>query len=145
MLVLAIIFVSLNYLYFVCFIDFHCFLEGYCLHESGLVNRLLKSSEGSMLIQKKIGLVNMLQKASPKSYHDLSFSEIKTAQDSLVDRLRNFKPKIVAFNGKHIYEIYSGKSLSREFDYGWLNLYQQLSDYAYAILNIIFLIRKAKY
>ena len=64
----------------------------------------------------------MLQNASAKSYHDLSFFEIKTAQESLADRIVKFNPKIVAFNGKHNYEIYSGKSLSREFDYGKQNV-----------------------
>lgn len=89
-----------------------------CLHESGLTDKLYKTSEDINLLSHKIGLVNMLQKATPKNIQELSFFEIKTAQESLSERIQNYRPKIVAFNGKQAYEIYYGKSLGRDFHFG---------------------------
>ena len=92
--------------------------KGNCLHESGLTDKLYKASEDINLLSHKIGLVNMLQKATPKNIQELSFFEIKTAQENLSERIQNYRPKIVAFNGKQAYEIYYGKSLGRDFHFG---------------------------
>lgn len=88
-----------------------------CLYESGLTEKLFKADEDVQLLNSKIGLVNMLQKASSKGFHELSYFEIKEAQDSLSERICQYKPKIVAFNGKMAYEIYYGK-LGRDFNFG---------------------------
>jgi hypothetical protein len=65
-----------------------------------------------------MGLMNMIQKPNIKSCQELSSEEIKEAQDSLNKRIKHYRPKIVAFNGKTIYEIYTGSSVDKEFNFG---------------------------
>ena len=65
-----------------------------------------------------MGLMNMIQKPNIKSCQELSSEEIKEAQDSLNKRIKHYRPKIVAFNGKTIYERYTGSSVDKEFNFG---------------------------
>ena len=60
----------------------------------------------------------MIQKPNIKSCQELTSDEIREAQDSLNKRIRYYKPKIVAFNGKTIFEIYTGSSVDKEFNFG---------------------------
>lgn len=63
-------------------------------------------------------MVNMLQKAVRKNPTELTPDEIKSAQETLTQKIRQYSPKIVAFNGKLAYEIYSGKNSQQEFNFG---------------------------
>lgn len=89
-----------------------------CLHESGLTDRLYKSTEDASLLSLKIGMVNMLQTAVRKNPSELTPLEIKSAQETLTQRIRQYNPKIIAFNGKLAYEIYAGKNSNQEFNFG---------------------------
>lgn len=89
-----------------------------CLHESGLTDKLYKSTEDSTLLGLKIGMVNMLQTAIRKSPSELTPLEIKSAQETLTQRIRQYSPRIVAFNGKVSFEIYFGKNPNQEFNFG---------------------------
>jgi len=88
-----------------------------CIYESGLTNRIYKSSEDTMILTHRMGLINMLQKPNV-SCQDLSAAEMQEARDNLNKCIRQYNPKIVAFNGKSIYEIYTGGSVDREFNFG---------------------------
>ncbi len=91
-----------------------------CLYESKLVNKMLSFSEDKELLNNKIGSVNMLKNSTLKNVQELSFLEIKEAQEKLNDLMFQYKPKIVAFNGKSVFEVYTGKSVGRDFNYGEL-------------------------
>jgi mismatch-specific thymine-DNA glycosylase len=82
-----------------------------CLSMSGLTDRLLKSLEDKRLLDFRIGLMNMSEKANIKSCQDLTPEEIRDAQTNLTKKIMQYRPKIVAFNGKTIFEIYTGKKV----------------------------------
>jgi hypothetical protein len=65
-----------------------------------------------------MGLVNMIEKPNIKSCQELTNEEIKEASDNLVRKIKYYRPKVVAFNGKTIYEIYTGTSVDKLFDFG---------------------------
>ncbi len=91
---------------------------GRCLYDSGLTNKVLKSTEDFKVLDHRMGLMNMIQKPNIKSCQELTSEEIKEAQESLNKRIKYYRPKIVAFNGKTIFEIYTGSSLEKEFNFG---------------------------
>ena len=91
---------------------------GQCLHESEITDRLYRSTEDTILLGLKIGMVNMIQTAIRKSPTELTQTEIKDAQETLTQRIRQYNPKVVAFNGKLAFEIYIGKNPNYEFNYG---------------------------
>ena len=93
-------------------------VEGRCLFESGLTDRILKSQEDRRLLDYRMGLVNMIEKPSTKSCQELTADEIKSASDNLTRKLAHYRPRVVAFNGKSIYEIYIGESVDKQFDFG---------------------------
>ncbi len=88
--------------------------SGRCLYDSGLTVKILKSTEDRKLLDYKMGLVNMIEKPNIKSCQELTSEEIKEASDNLVRKIRYYRPKIVAFNGKTIYEIYTGSSVDKQ-------------------------------
>lgn len=56
----------------------------------------------------------MVQRAT-KGSADLTRKEIKEGSQILLEKLRKFRPKIAVFNGKLIYEVFSGK---KDFKFG---------------------------
>lgn len=88
------------------------------MYDSGLTNKVLKSTEDYKLLEYKMGLVNMIEKPNIKSCQELTNDEIREASDNLVRKIKYYRPKVVAFNGKTIYEIYTGTSVDKLFDFG---------------------------
>ncbi|EDV24834.1 uncharacterized protein TRIADDRAFT_6342, partial [Trichoplax adhaerens] len=78
-----------------------------CLSESGLINQKLTCDNDADCLQFGIGFTNIVDRTTP-SYADLSRTEIKDGIDGLLNKIIAFKPRIVCFNGKGIYEIFSG-------------------------------------
>lgn len=62
--------------------------------------------------------MNMFEKPSLKTVQDLSADEIRQAQQNLTRKIRTYKPKVVAFNGKSIYETYMGSHVKSDFNFG---------------------------
>jgi len=91
-----------------------------CLCDSKLVSQMLKPSVDTAILDHKLGSVNMIKSPTLKNVQDLSFLEIKEAQENLNDLIFQYKPKIVAFNGIAVFEVYTGKSIGRDFNYGQL-------------------------
>lgn len=88
-----------------------------CLQMSGLTTKGFKSWEDHLLLEYKFGLANMLKHPTTKGCQELSAEDIKEARDSLKKRVMVYRPKIVAFNGRSIYEIFTG-ALDKEFNFG---------------------------
>lgn len=77
------------------------------LYESGLVSERLTHAEDERVLEWGIGLTNMVDRASP-SISDLSLEEMRAGAATLRRKLSRYAPRVVAFNGKRIYEIYAG-------------------------------------
>lgn len=74
----------------------------------------MSADEDYKLLQVGIGFTNMVQRAT-KGSADLTRKEIKEGSLILLEKLKKFRPKIAVFNGKLIYEVFSGK---KDFKFG---------------------------
>jgi TDG/mug DNA glycosylase family protein len=77
------------------------------LYESGLVSEPLTYVDDARVLEWNIGLTNMVARAS-KSITDLSLQEMREGAALLREKLLRFRPRLVAFNGKRIYEVFAG-------------------------------------
>ncbi|KYO36447.1 G/T mismatch-specific thymine DNA glycosylase [Alligator mississippiensis] len=78
-----------------------------CLFMSGLSKEQLNHMDDHTLPQKYgIGFTNMVERTTPGS-KDLSSKEFREGGRILMQKLQKYQPRIAAFNGKCIYEIFS--------------------------------------
>ena len=77
------------------------------LHEAGLVSEPLTYADDARVLEWNIGLTNMVDRASP-SISDLSLDELRRGAKALERKLLRCRPRVVCFNGKRIYEVFSG-------------------------------------
>ncbi|CAO1443379.1 unnamed protein product [Diamesa tonsa] len=85
-----------------------------CLYLSGLTSVQMTAEEDYKLLQYGIGFTNMVQRPT-KGSADLTRKEIKEGSRVLLEKIRKFQPKIAVFNGKLIFEVFSGK---KDFCFG---------------------------
>ncbi|KAL9959903.1 hypothetical protein ACROYT_G033278 [Oculina patagonica] len=79
-----------------------------CLYESGLVpERLTYLDDVRCPSRYGIGLTNMVERTTRGSA-DLSRQEMRDGKDEFIRKVVHYKPLIVCFNGKVIYELFSG-------------------------------------
>ncbi|XP_061750497.1 G/T mismatch-specific thymine DNA glycosylase-like isoform X3 [Nerophis ophidion] len=77
-----------------------------CLFLSGFTEQQLNYMHDESLPEKYgIGFTNMVERTTPGS-KDLSSKEIREGGRQLLEKLQRYKPRIAAFNGKGIYEIF---------------------------------------
>lgn len=74
----------------------------------------MNAEEDFKLLDYGIGFTNMVQRAT-KGSADLTRKEIKEGSRLLYEKLRRYRPKIAVFNGKLIFEVFSGK---KDFNFG---------------------------
>jgi mismatch-specific thymine-DNA glycosylase len=84
------------------------------LEGSGLVSGSVGPDDDYKLLDQGIGFTDIVPRATQKA-EQLSKQEIIDGGKVLLEKLDKFKPKIIVFNGKKIYQIYSGK---KEFYFG---------------------------
>ncbi|MCL4136275.1 UNVERIFIED_CONTAM: hypothetical protein GTU68_066590, partial [Idotea baltica] len=85
-----------------------------CLFLSGLIPEPLTSDDDHQLLDHGIGFTNIVARTTRGS-SDLTRKEIKEGGQILLAKLQRFQPRVAVFNGKGIYEIFSGK---KEFTFG---------------------------
>ncbi|XP_069694048.1 uncharacterized protein Tdg isoform X2 [Periplaneta americana] len=85
-----------------------------CLYLSGLTPEPMTADDDYKLLQVGIGFTNMVARAT-KGSADLTRKEIKEGSQILLEKLQKYKPKIAVFNGKLIFEVFSGK---KDFSFG---------------------------
>uniref|UniRef100_W8AKM6 G/T mismatch-specific thymine DNA glycosylase n=1 Tax=Ceratitis capitata TaxID=7213 RepID=W8AKM6_CERCA len=85
-----------------------------CLYLSGLTQEQMSAEQDIKLLKYGIGFTNMVQRAT-KGSADLTRKEIKEGSRLLLEKLQRFRPKIAVFNGKLIFEVFSGK---KDFNFG---------------------------
>lgn len=79
-----------------------------CLYQSGLVpDRLTYLDDVRCPSDYQIGLTNMVERTTRGSA-DLSRKEMRDGKEALIQKVEQYKPLIVCFNGKVIYETFSG-------------------------------------
>jgi len=78
------------------------------LHASGLVSEPLTYADDARVLEWGIGLTNIVDRPSP-SISDLSLDEMRAGAVVLRAKLLRCAPRIVCFNGKRIYEVFSGR------------------------------------
>ncbi len=79
------------------------------LYESGLVGERLTTYDERRAMEWGVGLTNMVARPSA-GISDLTMEELRDGARALRRRLLRFRPGIVCFNGKRIYEIFSGQA-----------------------------------
>ncbi|KAH8319352.1 hypothetical protein KR067_005021 [Drosophila pandora] len=85
-----------------------------CLYLAGLTQEQMNADEDHKLLAQGIGFTNMVARAT-KGSADLTRKEIKEGSRILLEKLQRFRPKVAVFNGKLIFEVFSGK---KEFHFG---------------------------
>ena len=113
------------------------FFAGKCLFLSGLIPEPLTSDDDHQLLGHGIGFTNIVSRTTRGSA-ELTRKEIKegmcqslfllhermckiakfpvtTGGQILLSKLQRYQPRVAVFNGKGIYEIFSGK---KEFTFG---------------------------
>ncbi|XP_068133020.1 G/T mismatch-specific thymine DNA glycosylase isoform X2 [Hyperolius riggenbachi] len=92
-----------------------------CLFLSGLSDQQLNHLDDHALPEKYgIGFTNMVERTTPGS-KDLSSKEFREGGRILLQKLQKYKPRIAAFNGKCIYEIFSKEVFGvkiKKFEFG---------------------------
>lgn len=87
------------------------------LHASELVPKFVSFEEDCQLIKYKIGLTNIVERAT-RSSADLTKIEIKEGCRVVAEKLKLYKPKIAVFNGKCIYQVFAESLNVKKFDFG---------------------------
>ncbi|KAJ8707557.1 hypothetical protein PYW08_010809 [Mythimna loreyi] len=85
-----------------------------CLYLSGLTREQMSADEDYKLLNFGIGFTNMVARPT-KGSADLTRREIKEGSAILLEKLQSYRPKVAVFNGKLIYEVFSGK---KDFCFG---------------------------
>lgn len=85
-----------------------------CLFLAGLIPEPMTALDDYKLLNYGIGFTNIVSRTTRGS-GDLTRKEIKEGGEVLLKKLQKFQPKIAVFNGKLIYEVFSGR---KTFDFG---------------------------
>lgn len=77
------------------------------LYLSGLVSQPVCPADDHRLLELGLGFTDVVKRATRGSA-DLPKQELIEGSGVLKEKLRKYKPKIAVFNGKYIYEVFSG-------------------------------------
>lgn len=87
------------------------------LYAAELVPKFVGFEDDGQLLQYKIGLTNIVDRAS-RSSADLTKTEIRQGCKVVTQKIINYKPKIVVFNGKCIYQVFAEQRGKNKFNFG---------------------------
>ncbi|HXW17073.1 MAG TPA: mismatch-specific DNA-glycosylase [Candidatus Acidoferrales bacterium] len=91
------------------------------LYESGVVPELLSYNDDKRLVEFGVGLTDLVKRPT-KGFEDIERQEFAEGRVLLAQKLEEYKPLVVAFNGKLVYERFSGRTcklgLQKETLYG---------------------------
>jgi mismatch-specific thymine-DNA glycosylase len=82
------------------------------LYQAGFVPEPLTYREDARLPELGIGLTNIVDRPT-RGLAELTRAELAAGAVELRERLRRYRPRVVCFNGKAIYEVFSGKRCQR--------------------------------
>ncbi|MGH9776218.1 MAG: mismatch-specific DNA-glycosylase [Candidatus Acidiferrales bacterium] len=91
------------------------------MYQSGVIPELLTHHDDRRIIEFGVGLTDLVKRPT-RGVEDLIREEFAEGRVLLAKKLEEHRPRIVAFNGKVVYEKYSGKpcklGLQKETLYG---------------------------
>jgi TDG/mug DNA glycosylase family protein len=76
------------------------------LYESGVIPEPLTFAEDHRVLEYDIGLTNLADRTTRQA-SDLTRDELAAGAESLRAKLRHYRPRVVCFNGKGIYEAFA--------------------------------------
>ena len=77
------------------------------LHEARLTPRRFDASEDSKLLDLGMGITNIVARPT-KAADEITKEEYKEGKDILRKKIEMFKPQVICFVGKGVYQEYSG-------------------------------------
>ncbi len=78
------------------------------LHEAGFTDRLLSPHEGRDLLKRRIGVTNLVNRATA-SADELDLADYERGARRIVAKIRRYRPKVVAFVGMGAYRVAFGR------------------------------------
>jgi len=78
------------------------------LHEAGFTDRLLSPYEGRELLARRIGVTNLVNRATA-SADELDVADYQRGARRTAAKVRRYKPKVVAFVGMGAYRVAFGR------------------------------------
>ena len=78
------------------------------LREAGFTPEPLAYEDDAKTLEFGIGLTNLVDRPS-RGLADLTRSELEAGAGPLREKLRRYRPRVVCFNGKAIYEAFTGR------------------------------------
>ncbi|MBS4173051.1 G/U mismatch-specific DNA glycosylase [Bacillus sp. FJAT-49736] len=78
------------------------------LFEAGITPRKLTPEEDYTLLDLGCGLTNIVARPT-KSAEEITKEEYQEGKEILISKIKKYKPRIVCFVGKGVYQEYSGK------------------------------------
>ncbi|MBS4189582.1 mismatch-specific DNA-glycosylase [Bacillus sp. FJAT-49705] len=78
------------------------------LHESGLTPRKFDSTEDNQLLDLGYGLTNIVPRPT-KAAEEITKEEYEVGRKELIRKISFYKPKVICFVGKGVYQEYSKK------------------------------------
>lgn len=87
------------------------------LHEAGFTPGRYDPTEDHKLLELGYGITNIIDRSS-RGEGDLRWSEFLTGAETLREKVRRFRPRIVVLLGKNVYRAYAGLKRSAAVDWG---------------------------
>jgi TDG/mug DNA glycosylase family protein len=78
------------------------------LHEAGFTDRVLSPYEGRELLKRRIGVTNLVNKATA-SADELDVADFERGARRIANKVRRYRPKVVAFVGMGAYRVAFGR------------------------------------
>jgi TDG/mug DNA glycosylase family protein len=82
------------------------------LHEAGFTDRLLSPYEGRELLARRIGVTNLVNRATA-SADELDMADYRRGARRITAKVRRYRPKVVAFVGMGAYRVAFGRARAR--------------------------------
>ena len=87
------------------------------LHETGFTPRRLTPQEEDELLRYGVGITNLVSRPS-RGEHELTWEELVKGAPALREKVRRFRPRVVALLGKNVYRAYAGLNQSAAVEWG---------------------------
>jgi TDG/mug DNA glycosylase family protein len=78
------------------------------LHDAGFTDRLLSPYEGRALLKSRIGVTNLVNRATA-SADELDIADYQRGARRIAAKVRRYRPKVVAFVGMGAYRVAFGR------------------------------------
>ncbi|WP_160720941.1 G/U mismatch-specific DNA glycosylase [Bacillus sp. USDA818B3_A] len=78
------------------------------LYEAGLTARKYEAAEDAQLLEMGYGFTNIVERPT-KAADEITKDEYREGREVLTQKIEKYRPKVVCFVGKGVYQEYSGR------------------------------------